>query len=422
MKILRFAILLLFSVIQFLHAAERVSYKGLVYTVNEWNKTAGVEWLRYSRYGDRINGYYWKYNVDGYSGNITIPEKMEYMGEEYTVIELREHCFENCKIDTITIPKTIKNICSSAFKEAYVKCVNIQDVSSWCGIEINSHPANYIASKIDLPSYASMTLQLTSLYINGEPALDLVIPSDVNSIKASAFYGFGNIKTVTISDSTKEIGSAAFQDCKSLISVVLPQNISKIAKGTFSYCDSLSQIQLPNGIITIEETAFNGSRKLQTVIIPNSVVSIGVSAFESCPIDSLIIGTNVREIGEHAFNGVGDQTKIYSLPTVPPTICHSTFNYQNVSLTNHHNACLYVPSGCKQLYIEASGWKLFNQKNIFEIESDTTNQTGIKSGIKNTDSNVTMRYSINGNEYFTPRNGINIIRMKDGTTKKVVVK
>lgn len=403
MKILRFTMLLLFSVAQFLYAAQRVSYNGLVYTVFESFNTAGVEWHTYGQYGDRLHGYYEKYNDTGYSGNITIPEKMEYMGKEYTVTELRDHCFENCKIDTITIPKTIKCIWSSAFKNAYVKCVNIQDVSSWCEMKIGSMPS------------------LTSLYINGEPALDLVIPSDVKTIKSGTFSGFRNIKTVAISDSTKEIGSNAFYNCKSLISVTLPQNITKIAEFTFGCCDSLSQVQLPDGVTSIEEGAF-WDTNMDSVVIPNNVTYIGNSAFENCPIKTLVIGTNVKEIEAHAFNAVSNDSKIYSLAITPPKISTMTFNrYWEPSFSNNHSARLYIPIGCKELYKNAVGWKLFSS-HIYEIELDTTNQAGIQSSVKDTDTNMIMRYSINGYKCFMPINGINIIRMKDGTTKKVMMK
>lgn len=77
------------------------------------------------------------------------------------------------------------------------------------------------------------------------------------------------------------------------------------------------------------------------------------------------------------------------------------------------NECtLYVPQESLDAYKSAVQWKDF-----FNIT------TGIKD-VPNTSSSATesARYSTDGTRIASPQKGINIIRMSDGTVKKVLVK
>ena len=79
------------------------------------------------------------------------------------------------------------------------------------------------------------------------------------------------------------------------------------------------------------------------------------------------------------------------------------------------NATLYVPIGTKEKYMEAEGWKDF----VFIEEMSPTGILPIR------ESNKTFeikRYTINGRQISQPQKGINIIKMSDGTSKKIYVK
>lgn len=73
---------------------------------------------------------------------------------------------------------------------------------------------------------------------------------------------------------------------------------------------------------------------------------------------------------------------------------------------------LYVPEGTKGAYSEADVWK------DFIIEGTTA--TGI-NGAHADEATETARYDIIGQKLLRPASGINIIRMSDGTTRKVLV-
>lgn len=79
------------------------------------------------------------------------------------------------------------------------------------------------------------------------------------------------------------------------------------------------------------------------------------------------------------------------------------------------NADLYVPQGKKSKYKSTEGWKDF----VWIQEGLPAGVEGIKTDKEKTE---VSRYSIDGKKLSEPQNGINIIKMSDGTTKKKIVK
>lgn len=79
------------------------------------------------------------------------------------------------------------------------------------------------------------------------------------------------------------------------------------------------------------------------------------------------------------------------------------------------NATLYVPIGTKEKYMEAEGWKDF-------VFIEEMSPTGILTIGESNNTFEVKRYTINGRQISQPQKGINIIKMSDGTSKKIFVK
>ena len=102
-------------------------------------------------------------------------------------------------------------------------------------------------------------------------------------------------------------------------------------------------------------------------------------------------------------------TKLISRAVVPPT-CGS----QALDDINKWNCTLQVPQGSLAAYQAAEQWKEF----FFMEEGDPV--TGICSlAAQPTIEDI---HSIGGQHIAQPKPGLNIIRMSDGSTRKVIIR
>lgn len=181
------------------------------------------------------------------------------------------------------------------------------------------------------------------------------------------------------------IGINAFYDCKNLTSVVIPNTVTYIPGGAFMYCSSLASVVIPNSVGSIGGGAFAGCSSLSSVVIPSSVWSIGGGAFASC-----------------------SSLKKVIIMSVTPPMCDDSGAFWGV---NMHECTLYVPEGSINAYKSAQQWNAF-----YNIE------TGIKTVPTSASAIEVERYTTGGMRIASPQKGINIIKMSDGTVKKVLVK
>ena len=115
----------------------------------------------------------------------------------------------------------------------------------------------------------------------------------------------------------------------------------------------------------------------------------------------------VTNIGETTFQRCFNLKAVTCLNPTPPQIGQYTFH--------SYNATLYVPNGSKEAYQNAEGWK-----NFITI-LDTDEADAIRENRQDTKTNTSI-FDMNGRKLSAPQKGLNIIRMSDGTTKKVIVR
>jgi hypothetical protein len=116
----------------------------------------------------------------------------------------------------------------------------------------------------------------------------------------------------------------------------------------------------------IESDLFHGNETLKKITFGDKVTSIYASYCEGTPLETLIIGTSVKSIGESAFSAFWEESAklstIYSYATTPP-VCADDNVFNNI---NKQTCKLYVPRGTVDDYKAAKTWKDFF--NIIEEE------------------------------------------------------
>ncbi len=212
-----------------------------------------------------------------------------------------------------------------------------------------------------------------------------------------------------------------------ILVVIIKDGVTSIGNYAFFDCSALSFVSIPNSVTSIGANAFLGCTGLTAVEISDNVTSIGNSAFRDCTgLTSVTIGSGVKKIGNYAFSCGINLSSINVNMNIPIEIDESVFEYTGGNYSSdiiYLAATLNVPTGTKALYSNVASWKNF--MNIQEPEPEPEPEPQPEpSAINNVNGNATSStyYTVGGAQLKNAQRGLNIVRMSDGTTRKVMVK
>lgn len=322
-----------------------------------------------------------------YSGNIVIPETVEYENKVFSVTSIGDHAFEYCYgLNSVLIGNRVKSIGYCAFSlcnklTSVVIPNSVEAIGGWafsgCG-------------------------GLTSVTIS----------NNVTSIEDAVFRGCSSLTSVIIPNSVLTIGYEAFQNCSGLITVTLSNGITGIGGYSFDGCSNLSAITFPSGVEYIGTSAFRNCRDLISVTIPNSIMTIGSQAFYGCiDLTTITIGSGVKTIGRKAFANCRELTDVYCYATNVPSIindygvpCSDAFEDSYIEY-----ATLHVPTASFDAYTTVEPWKNF--KNIVAL-TDSDPQPNSINVVINDGSKTNAYYDLSGRKVLIPQKGFYIMNGK----------
>ena len=431
-------------------SAASVVVDGLAYDLNKQEMTATVVTDSYMGENGSTN------LCDPYSGSIVVPEEITVDGVTYPVTELGECCFTMRKIDSITLPSTLKKINYRGLSSVWgLKSITIP--ASVEEIESSAFTLNYDLEEMKIEEgnkhfvmEGNMLLSADKtrfLYLLGatdwNKSIDLKLPATVKTIDDSALYGSAAVTSLTLPEGLESIGVMGL-GCISVSSIHIPSSVKSIGESFMVFAENLKEITLgegnanfamSNGMLLTKDmtelvlmpcihdnyqipesvTTLRGASAscLQTTsfVIPDGVKTLKqlVCAFSEM-LETVVIGSGVENWGEGAFRFCESIKSIYlrSENVVTPT---SGDHFEEAL---YDTATLYVPTGTKGLYQGDPYWGQF--KNIVEFSV-----TDIESVIDRIDNSAIDRiYTLDGAAQRSVRDGLQILRMNDGKTKKVI--
>lgn len=309
--------------------------------------------------------------------NIEIPSKLQ---------ALQSNVFANClSLTKVNIPANITSVNGGAFQG----CLALTDFN------VNAANTNYTDIEGVLYSKDKTTL---CVYPGGRSASEYTVPEGVKEL---GFLAFGQhyisvgttlvqddmLKKVNLPSTLVKLGNSAFQNLVALSSITIPENVNWIGNATFRGCSALTEIVVPDAVTTLDSYAFQSCTALKEIVLGSGLTTVNASVFKA---DAAL-------------------KKVTCRAAVPP-VCKSTSFDATVS-----DAELLVPAGTADAYKSAEGWKLFGK--ITELPSAEV------ENINSADSNTMVEvYDVNGTRLASPKEGLNIIRMADGSIRKMIIK
>ncbi len=166
-----------------------------------------------------------------------------------------ENEFTGCSnLASISIPYRVASIGYrdvSYPTDAFSGCTNLVKVELHCDAMVSC----------DFPEWGS---GLCGIF--GSQVEEYILGDEITGIGMSAFRGAYYIKSIKISDNVTRIGPRAFEWCYgNLKSITLPNSLKEIATYAFHGCSLLTSINIPANVVSIGQEAFDGCGNLKRV-------------------------------------------------------------------------------------------------------------------------------------------------------------
>ena len=420
----------------------------------------------------------WAFNgCSGFTGNLTIPNSVKTIGNSAfsgcygftgkltisdSVTTIGTSAFFNCFKFTgdLTIPNSVKTIGNRAFYNCYG-----------------------FTGNLTIPNSVTTIGESAFMKCKGFTG-DLTIPNSVTTIGNRAFQGCsGFTGKLTISNSVTTIGKLAFSNSGFTGDLSLPKSLEVVAISSFQNCKNIKTINfqsLPEGISeylddqkrtvslsddsyisdkasgTVNEISY--TRKMSsdwgTLVLPYPLTLTGNKPYRLYTIENMngdelvlkqldkdvLAGTPcvVKRNGSETELTFGANNAALNMATEGKTVGDMTFRgtywakevtngyviakdcFWNVAELNKSDLVKGVKVKPFRAWLDGTSPNGASQLSI--CVSDTATGIGAAGTIDVLNDTATEYYDLSGKRLDEPQRGVNIVRMKSGKTKKIIIK
>ncbi|MBO5313497.1 MAG: leucine-rich repeat protein [Clostridia bacterium] len=310
--------------------------------------TLVAKWAKCLIFKENDDGTYTVSDYKPIAEKITVPST--YKGEKVTKIgngAFIPTADPECHLMSISIPDTVEEIGSSAFKGcerlteitlpssvtaigngAFENCISLERVSIPKSVEKIGYQIFKGCDDVELDEENGISY-LGDWVVKAEGDIkSATIKDGTVGIAGGAFSSCAELKTVSLPNTLKYIGEMSFANCTSLEEIDIPEGVEELVD-VFDSCSSLRRVSLPNGLKTIGESCFSYCVSLREITIPSSVNKLGAYAFQKTMISTVTLPQGITEIPSDLFNCCEQLTEII-IPEGVTRIERQAFNFCTV--------------------------------------------------------------------------------------------
>lgn len=405
----------------------------------------------------RTDGTAWVEDGKKAQGDVTILSKIEVDGKEYTVVGIDYNAFSgNRSITSVTLPDNLKYIGD----EAFLYCRNLENINNIPKHIENLGEEGAVFSgtkfldngiKNEFFVFSDWLIKYTP---QGETA-KVTVPEGIFGISAYALTDADN--TVVLPKSLRAVSATAFNS--NLKHIDTGDNPVYAYKDGILFCEGTATFykngRLQKDKVSVDgmwaDVIFNNAVKNGVLLIPGKVETAGnvvktvggvrKGHLPGLTCEKLIVDEGVKYITGYAFIyyktlqyvdlpstliNIGGcafvDAKIESLVCRMPQPMEVPSNF--IYYIKEFNSKVYVPKALLDTYkTTETKWNIIPAENFYQIEGNVP-ESGILASVKPIESvgkaTVKAIYTLNGTKVNSLQHGINIVKMSDGTVRKVM--
>lgn len=405
----------------------------------------------------RTDGTAWVNNGSKAQGDVTILSKIEVEGKEYTVVGINTNAFlSNTSITSVTLPDNLQYINGGAFSY----CRNLENINNIPKHieDLGEYGAVFSGTKFLTNGIKNEFFVFSDWLIKYTPqgeTAKVTVPEGIFGISAYALTDADN--TVVLPKSLRAVSLLAFNF--NLKNIDTGDNPVYAYKDGILFCEGTVTFykneRYANDEVSVDgmwaDVILSNAVKNGVLLIPGKVETAGnvvktvggvrKGKLPRLTCEKLIVDEGVKYITNHAFRNfktlqyvdlpstlmnIGGfafvDAKIESLVCRMPQPMEVPYTF--IRYIKEFNSKVYVPKALLDTYkTTETYWQIIPAENFYQIEGNVP-ESGILASVKPIESvgkaTVKAIYTLNGTKVNSLQHGINIVKMSDGTVRKVM--